>query len=203
MEKYHFSSSLFHARRTCFSSNRMMALIGLSGSGFAEVGGDVDEAGCTGTFTEAALVVMLCVAGGGFEERWEILWAHGLVWFGLVGRLGVGKAGLPDLHEGMEVVVVGGFEGGLNPEGIGACSRWLSEGRAIPPDRKRKCLASRRDGSVCRRRYRERRSALASLPGCDVCGTVNRWCRSCLAQPPATCWEAFGFRNARIVAQSR
>src|SRR4051812_35126897 len=36
---------------------------------------------------------------------------------------------------------------------------------------------------------------LAPLPGCGFSKRAIRWCRSCLAQPPATSCKASGFRD--------
>jgi hypothetical protein len=79
-----------------------------------------------------------------------------------------------------------------DPGGIQACSRWLSEARATPPGIRFKSLASWRDASAA---DAGTATGDAGTPaGVRVVGFDDRWCRSFVAQPPATGWEASGFR---------
>jgi hypothetical protein len=58
----------------------------------------------------------------------------------------------------------------------------------------KKNIFSGRNPATPTRRALKRRSALASLQDAEVRGSVDWWCRSCLARPPATGLEASGFR---------
>ena len=45
---------------------------------------------------------------------------------------------------------------------------------------------------------------MAATPfGVTRCGGHNRWCRSSLARPPATCFDAFGIAEASLVVERR
>ena len=83
-------------------------------------------------------------------------------------------------------------------EGIKACSRWSSEERATPPDIDMAPMhpggraSNRRSPTTSKCVKGIARGWLAHPPGCGHVGSVNRRCRSCLAQPPATSFYPFG-----------
>jgi len=78
----------------------------------------------------------------------------------------------------------------LKAGGFPACSRWLSDEGATPPDYDRYNTAPRKGAS------REKRTLLASLPDAFFLLHWFRWYRSpSLTQPPATSYHASGMKN--------
>jgi hypothetical protein len=102
-------------------------------------------------------------------------------------------------REGVETIRMQACGSFSHPEGMKACSRWLSV--ATPPEmnmhggaprrrcwRARTCWRARRE--VYRHRRARSREALACLPACNPVFIAIRWCR--YAQPPATGFHPCG-----------
>ena len=88
------------------------------------------------------------------------------------------------------------------PEACPAISRWLRE----PRDRHHRIPGSQIPDHPGRGGSRGVENAWASAtvagtpPGCDLFPTMDRWCRSCLAQPPANRFQASGLLYYRLMA---